>query len=144
MIFLPLYGFFFIVISNHRLGFFANVMKVHAALLLCIMYSAPTIWHLWQHPDHFHIQQQNHHHHQLNQLIFIWFFLKNLVIITKYVTNITNTQRLWLNHFFRNFFAPAPQKRSVAQTIQSYWSFRPGCIKRSWFIFIWCGITCHT
>ena len=66
------------------------------------------------------------------------------LLIIKHVISITNIQSLLLNHYFWNFIAPAPPKSSVAQTIQSCLSSRPGCIKCSCFIFSWCGITCHT
>ena len=76
--------------------------------------------------------------------IFIWLFLKTLVIITKYVTIIANIQSLWLNNRFWKFIAPEPPKKIIAQTIQSCWSFKQGCIKWSWFIFSWCGVTYYT
>ena len=150
---LHLYGLFgfWTVPLNHLRGLFANVMKERAALILCIVYFAPKIRHLWWHPGPFHICQQHHYHchhnyqnKKLNHLIFTRLFLKTLVIITKYTTHIKNIQILWLNNHFWTFIAPAPQKRSVAQTIQYCWSFSTSCIKWSWFIFSWCGITCHT
>ena len=141
----PLCGLFYFCIfpSNHLLGLFSNVMKICAALIYVL-----GIFHL-----QFNISDDigivsiiiNSIIIIINKIIlfFILLFLKNILIITKYVTSITNIRSLWLNNSLWGFIAPAPPKISLAQTIQSCWSFILGCIKCSWFIFRWCGITCH-
>ena len=69
---------FCIVPSNNQLGFFENVMKGCATLILCIVYFAHLIRHMWWHPSCFLLHQQHHchhhhhrhHYHQLNHPIF--------------------------------------------------------------------------
>ena len=130
-------------------------MKGRAALFLCIVYFAPPIRHQLWNRYHFHLHQHHnnhhhhnhnhhHHHHQLNNIIFVWLFLKTPVKITKYVTSIKKIYSLLLNHQFRKCIAPVLPKCSEDQTIQSCLFFRSGCIKWSWFILRWCAITCHT
>ena len=72
----------------------------------------------------------------------IWLFLKTLVIITKYVTSITNIQILW-PIFLKEIYRSSTSKNQCSSKIQYCWSFSPGCIKCSWFIISWCGITFH-
>ena len=52
----------------------------------------------------------------INRIIwlFIWFFLKTLVIITKCVTSITNTQSLWLNKLVLDIYHSSTTKNKCS------------------------------